>query len=233
MPMLFSLALLSPGISAMASPGARWHDHAEIRIAASEAIATQWGAKGGRVDAVADDLDPRIRLAECGGPLEASVPFKTRNARRITALVRCPGPKPWKLHVPVRLTVIQPVVVVTRAMPRDSVLTPDDISLAEQDTGQLDYGYLSSIHDAVGQRLRRPLLAGDAVSPGDLEMPALVKRGQKVTLVAQSAGLKIRQAGIAREDGIRGQVIAVRNESSGREIEAIVRSAKSVEVLLQ
>lgn len=212
---------------------AQWHDHEDIRTTAAAAISAEWLAPGGRVEAVADDLDGRIRLAACGGPLVASVPFRARNSGRVTALVRCPGPKPWKLHVPVRLTVFQQVVVTQRAMPRDSVLTPDDISLAERDTGALDYGFLSATTDAVGQRLRRPLAAGEAVSPGHLETPPIVKRGQQVVLQARSGGLHIQMAGVAREDGVRGQVIGVLNASSGREVEGIVRSAKSVEVLLQ
>ncbi len=225
-----ALAAASPDDAQAAT---QWQAHDDIRAAATAAINAEWRAPGGRVEAVADELDPRIRLAACGGPLEASVPFRARNASRVTAQVRCPGPKPWKLHVPVRMSVFQQVVVTTRAIPRDSVLTPEDISLAERDTGRLDYGFLSATRDAVGQRLRRPLAAGEEVAPGALEMAPLIKRGQQVTLQARAGGLNISMAGIAREDGARGQVIAVLNESSGREIEAIVRSAKSVEVLLQ
>lgn len=230
---LLALPAVCLNAQALAQTGEKWHDHEAIRDAATRAIVGEWLPPGGRVEAAADELDSRIRLAACAEDLDVSVPFQSGNASRATALVRCHGPRPWKLHVPVRLTVFQPVVVTTRAMPRDSVLTADDISLAERDTGALDYGFLSAARDAVGQRLRRPLAAGDAVSPGHLEMPALVKRGQQVTLVARNGGLNIRQSGVAQEDGVRGQVIGVRNDSSGREVEAIVRSARSVEVLLQ
>lgn len=230
---LAGFAALAAASPVTAQTAAQWQDHEDIRAAATAAINAEWLAPGGRVEAVADELDGRIRLAACGGALEASVPFRARNSARVTAQVRCPGPKPWKLHVPVRLAVFQQVVVTTRAMPRDSVLTLDDISLAERDTGKLDYGFLSATTDAVGQRLRRPLAAGAEVPPGSLKMPPLVKRGQQVVLQASSGGLNIRMAGVAQEDGIRGEVIGVLNASSGREVEAIVRSAKSVEVLLQ
>jgi len=230
---LVVVAAAGAAAPAAAEKALRWQDHEEIRAAAAAAINAEWLAPGGRVDAVAGELDRRIRLPACGQPLEASVPFRARSSARVTARVQCAGPKPWKLHVPVQLSVFQQVVVTKRAMPRDSVLTAADISLAERDTGELDYGFLSAAADAVGQQLRRPLAAGEAVTPGHLEMPALVKRGQQVILQARSGGLDIRMAGVAQEDGVRGQVIGVVNESSGREVEAIVRSAKSVEVLLQ
>jgi flagella basal body P-ring formation protein FlgA len=40
-------------------------------------------------------------------------------------------------------------------------------------------------------------------------------------------------AGVARNDGALGDIIEVKNESSGRVVQAVVRSAKSVEVLLR
>jgi len=210
-----------------------WQSHESIRAAAADAVSLQWSTAGGRVNVVADELDSRIRLAACNDELTVNIPYKGRKATQVTAQVRCAGPKPWKLHVPVRLTVFESVVVATRALPRDGLLTAADVTLAERDTGELDYGYLSAVSDAVGQRLRRPLSAGEAIAPGTLEMPPLVRRGQQVTLQARSGGMQIRMAGVAQSDGIRGQVIAVQNLSSGREVEGIVRSAKSVEVLLQ
>lgn len=212
-----------------------WQDHAAIRAAAAQTVRAQWGVDGGRVDAVADELDQRVRLAACNEPLQVTVPFtnKNRRASRVTTEVRCRGSQPWKIYVPVRLAVFQPVVVAKRALPRDSLLTGDDISLAETDIGRLDYGFLSSPADAIGHRLRRPLAAGDVLTPANLETPALIQRGQRVTLEARSGGLTVRMAGVAKTEGIRGQIIEVENLGSGRDVQAIVRSAKSVEVLLQ
>ncbi len=225
--------LIGAALVCLAQPARAWQSPASIRAAAAEAARAQWGADGARVDAVADELDPRVRLADCGGPLAVKLPFAKQRSTRITAEVRCPGPREWKIYVPVRLAVYRPVVVAARALPRDSLLTADDISLAERDLGRLDYGYLGRPEDAVGQRLRRPLAAGEPVTPGNLETPPLVRRGQRVTLEARSSGLTVRMAGMALGEGIRGQVIGVKNLSSGRAVQAIVRSAQSVEVLLQ
>jgi flagella basal body P-ring formation protein FlgA len=38
---------------------------------------------------------------------------------------------------------------------------------------------------------------------------------------------------VAGDDGVRGEVITVKNLRSGEQVQGIVRSAKSVEVLLQ
>ena len=210
-----------------------WHPHEAIQAAAAAQARLKWSVSGGRVDAVADTLDARVRLARCETPLQASVPFDSRRTNRVTVEVRCAGPRPWKIFVPVRLAVFQPVLVAARALPRDSYLAAEDIEIREADTGRLDYGYLVRLDDAVGQRLRRPLSAGEPITPGNLETPAMVLRGQQVVLEARSGGLTVRMAGVAQADGIRGQVIPVENLRSGRRVQAVVRSAKSVEVLLR
>jgi len=222
--------MLAPGMAA----GADWQPHADIEAAAVEAVRSRAAGNGGRVDVVADGLDARVRLQRCGGPLKASVPFGDgRRAQRITAEVRCTGPKPWKIYVPVRLTAFVPVVVTSRALPRGTLLAPEDISLAERDIAALGYGYLAAPRDAVGQRLRRALVAGTPITPGMLETPAMVRRGQRLTLEATSGGLSVRMAGIARSDGIRGQVIEVENVNSSRIVQAIVRGPQSAEVMVR
>ena len=127
----------------------------------------------------------------------------------------------------------QPVVVAARALPRGTLLTPGDIELAEQDTGTLSYGYLLHPDHVTGNRVRRALAAGEVINPGLLETPNLVQRGQRVTLEARNGGLTVRMAGVAKADGIKGQVIEVENLRTKRIVQAVVRSAKSVEVLLQ
>lgn len=209
------------------------HSHKEILAAAAATVRAEMGGNGERVEAVADPLDPRVRLAKCGQALAVTVPFGRKPAGRITAEVSCPGPAPWKIYVPVRLAVYNQVLVASRVLPRDSLLTAGDISLAEADVSRLDYGYLTAPEHVIGRRLRRPLTEGEPLTPGNLEIEPLIKRGQRVTLEATSGGLTVRTAGIAKSDGLQGQVIKVENLNSQREIQAVVRSAKSVEVLLQ
>ena len=50
---------------------------------------------------------------------------------------------------------------------------------------------------------------------------------------ALAGGLTVRMAGVARADGALGDTIQVESGTSGRVVQAVVRSAKSVEVLLR
>jgi flagella basal body P-ring formation protein FlgA len=152
---------------------------------------------------------------------------------RLTVAVSCPGPKPWKLHVPVAMAEMMEVVVARSARPRDAVLDLDGLALEERDVTQLRQGYLTDPEDLAGQRLRRSVAAGQVIQPGMLKVDPVIRRGQRVTLVAASGPIRVKMAGLALADGAPGQRISVRNLSSDREIEGVVRSAQQVEVLLR
>jgi flagella basal body P-ring formation protein FlgA len=210
-----------------------YHEHALIREAVAKQLRAEGVSAGSRVDIVVDELDRRVRLARCTIPLKVSLPYGRKQATRLTAQVHCNGAKPWKIYVPARLTIHHRVVVAARPLARGTILTADDVVLTEHATGTLGYGYIQDPDHAVGHELRRPVQAGKVLTPGVLAAPTLIKRGQRVNLLAGSSGIAVQMAGVARADGIRGQVIDVENLNSGRRVQAVVRSAKSVEVLLK
>jgi flagella basal body P-ring formation protein FlgA len=125
------------------------------------------------------------------------------------------------------------MVVASRALARDTVLAPGDVRLAESTSGSAPPGALHDVNLAVGQRLRRPADDGQALTASLLTSPTLVRRGQDVQVEALAGGLQVRMAGVARGDGALGDIIEVENETSGRVVQAVVRSGKSVEVLLR
>lgn len=225
------LLYIAAGLPAVAATD--WQDHEVIRAVAVQAIRAELAPRNSRLEVKADRLDARLRLVRCESQLVVTVPQGRRSTSRVTAEVRCAGPKAWKIYVPARLVVYQKVVVAARSLQRGSVLTESDILLAEVDTSSLPYGYLMRPEHAIGHELRRSVHAGKPVTPSVLVSPAIVKRGQQVTLEARSGGMAVRMAGIAREDGIKGQVIKVENRNSKRIVHAIVRSGRTVEVLLQ
>jgi len=209
------------------------HDHEAIRAAVTGAVRAELTQNGSRVTVEADEIDARLRLARCDSPLAVRIPAARRGTTRVTAEVQCAGSSPWKVHVPARVVVYQRVVVAARSMARGSVLTAGDIELAERDTSSLPAGFLLQTEHAFGNRLRRDINAGKPLSPGMLETPALVKRGQQVTLEAGSGGMVVRMAGVAKADGIKGQVIPVENTRSRRVVHGVVRTGRTVEVPLQ
>lgn len=224
----FSLAL-----SGAVSASANWQDHAGIVAAAESAVRATTAELAGKVVISAAAADPRLRLPACGTPLTAAVGGSGAPQGRRTAEVRCAGPKPWKIYIPVAVTQVRPVVVAARPLARDAILTAGDVRLAEREVTTLGYGFLAEPADAIGQRLRRGAADGEVLTPASVQAPVLIRRGQQVTVEARSGPLAVQMSGVARGGGALGDTIEVENVASGRIVQAVVRSAKSVEVLLQ
>ena len=198
------------------------HDHADIQATAEARARSVNSTPNGRIDVVASQIDARVRMPACDQPLKASIPYGNKSAARVTVEVRCTSPNPWKIYVPVRAAIFREVIVAARPLTRGSILAPDDIILTEIDTSQLPRGYIVSIEHAVGQKLRRAMNNGDPLTPGLLETPTMIHRGQKVSLEARSGALTVRVAGIAKSDGILGEVIEFENQSSKRDRKSVV-----------
>lgn len=229
----FRIALLAVWLGSGATATAMataFQSHEAIRSVA-EAAAIKASPTG--AEAVADRLDPRLRLVECSQPLTATVAANGVPSARLTAEVRCAGAQPWRLYLPVRMTSTRPLVVASRALARDTVLAPGDVRLANAPLGAVPAGALHDTGLAVGRLLRRPVDEGQAIVVPLLAAPAVVRRGQQVSVEARTGGLTVTVAGVARRDGALGDTIEVESGTSGRIVEAVVRSAKSVEVLLR
>jgi len=226
------LLLVGSTLSTAGSAATAGHDHADIRRAAEAAAASQIDARNGRVKAVANNIDSRLRLAACDVPLEAKLPYGNTRKSRVTAEVRCNGRKAWKLYVPVQLEVWQKVLVAAGPLQRGKLLQRGDMILAERTVSTQARGFVMDPSQAVGYRLKRALSEGDVINPGVIVAPPLIERGQNVTIEASSGPLRVQMSGIALEDGLAGEIIMVENRESGRKVEGVVRSGKTVEVLL-
>lgn len=209
-----------------------WQDLAAIGAVAEAAASAQLASANGRVGVAADPVDPRLRLPACDAPLTGALPATTRETNRVTTEVRCAGSRPWRVFVPVRVTVHKTLIVAAVPLERGKVLAAGDVILAEREVGAVAGGYLTAVDAAVGRVVRRNVAAGAVVAPAALESPVLVKRGQPVTLEAKSGAITVQMAGVAQGDGALGQTVSVRNTNSKKILQAIVRNEKTVEVLV-
>ena len=225
------LLTLAAGQVSAAEPELQSHE--SIIEAAEEAVgnAGLQGATHVRIEA--GPLDRRLRLKRCATPLAARAADGAKARGRTTVSVSCSGPVAWKLHVPVRTVRYGPVLVAAESMARGSVIAADQLIVEERELDRLAHGHLSDPAAAAGLQLKRPLSAGQVLTPGMVESLPMVERGQRVTLAARRGGFEVRMRGLALTDGAAGQRIRVRNLSSSRDVEGVVRSAQVVEVLLR
>ncbi|WP_457671608.1 flagellar basal body P-ring formation chaperone FlgA [Thiolapillus sp.] len=175
-------------------------------------------------------LDPRLKLAACEGPLETFLPTGGRTLGNTSIGVRCTHPKPWTLYVPVTVNVYKQVVVATDALPRGTILSKEQIKVAKRNLAKLPQGYYVNPEKLIGMKLKRNISGGLPLTPVMVEAPRIIKRGQRVTLIAKISGITVRMPGKALAHASAGDHLQVKNLSSKRIVEGVVTSSGEVKV---
>ncbi|MFM7272813.1 MAG: flagellar basal body P-ring formation chaperone FlgA [Gammaproteobacteria bacterium] len=186
------------------------------------------GARRSEVEAGA--IDSRLALGSCATPPTVDVDL-SRLSSRLNARVRCAGPSPWSLYIPVTLRIYRDVVVADRALPRGTILSASDLRVEERDSLAANQPVLERIEDAVGQGLRRPLAPNTILGPAALESPVLVRRGERITVSVRSGGISVSTVAEALRDGRKGERIQARNLQSRRTIDLTFTGAGQGEIL--
>jgi len=149
-----------------------------------------------------------------------------------TVGVRCNGKHAWTIYVPVSVKVMTEVIIAKRALERGTIISAADVGLEQRDISRLHRGYLEQKNLAVGKKLKQRVRRNQIVSPSQLDSPQAIKRNNRVTILASNRMIQVRMAGKALQNGSIGDLIRVRNESSKRELDAMVVAPGIVRVAM-
>ncbi len=137
-----------------------------------------------------------------------------------------------RVRVAANITATQPVVVAARPIERGRVITAADVAVQHWDNVPVATNrrpLLDSIEEVIGLESARAIQVGDAVSSDDARPQYLVKRGDEITVVARGGGIQVRSIARAKQNGARGELIAV--ESFEKELyEAVVTGVREAMV---
>lgn len=215
--------------SAAAPPtpaSARKQVHSRVQQAASDAIRQE--AQRNRWEDYQAKLNLFIpseisQYTPCSAPLTVSMPSGERlDLRRLRFDVRCESAGGWEVAVTVKPDIYLSVLMAKNTLERGHVLGPSDITLKKFNISNLRSGYITHPDDVVGLTLKRRVRELQPLSMSQLDSPVMVERGQRVLMIADQDGVEARTMGIATKKGRKGEMIKVKNESSEREVTAIV-----------
>jgi flagellar basal body P-ring formation protein FlgA len=167
-------------------------------------------------------LDPRLRLAACDIPLQASQNPGTRLLGATSVNVRCEGVTPWSIFVPAMIREKRSVVVATRSLAPGQQLQPADVTTQAVWVSDATTPYLEDTAQAIGKQTQRLIPAGSPLPVQGLRSPRAIRRGAAVTLALERGPLAIRVGGVALQDGALGDRIQARNNSSRRVVEGVL-----------
>lgn len=216
------------GVPAVADePGI--HPLQGIRSAAEVAVRGVIDPALTAVELKATSLDSRLRLPACGGKLDTFASAPRSGQSRVTVRVGCPAPA-WTLNVPVEVRRTHTVLVMQRAVARGETVAAGDVIAQTRVLPGLASPFVARVEDLGGRLTRRPIPAGTALQADALEAALLIKRGQQVTLVAQTAGFEVRAPGKAMADASAGRRVRVQNLNSLKIVEGLAETDSVVRV---
>jgi flagella basal body P-ring formation protein FlgA len=205
----------------------------ELRRAAEGLLAERLRSSGSdatpRVTAGA--LDPRTRLPRCKAALQGIMPATIQVSARMTIGVRCAAPA-WTIYVPVTVETELQVLVMRAAAARNSSPVEGDVELQLRRVPGVATDYLTNPDQLRGRHLKVPVSPGTALSTAMLAADILVKRGQRVTLIASVGGLEVRAQGEAVADATTAGRVRVLNLNSRKIVEGQVETSDRVRVSL-
>jgi len=188
---------------------------------------------GAKLQVQPDAIDTRLRLADCPTALRAFWAAGSKTVGNTTVGVRCNDGKAWKLYIPTRVRLMQPVVVANRALSRGQRLEAQDLRIEHRDVGDLRRPAVRDPAQVLGYRVDRPIPPGRVVDAAMLSAPVLVERGRRVRLAVRTQGMDISMSGQAMEYGAPGDTVKVRNTSSRAIVEGVVTGAGTVRSYLR
>jgi flagella basal body P-ring formation protein FlgA len=138
----------------------------------------------------------------------------------------------FQVWASVRITASISRVVTTEPVRAGERIAAGQVRLEKIEGFPLGNPAASSLDQVVGQALRRPLTAGVPIPAHWLEKPLEVERKDVVKVRVRNGPAVILAEGVAEAGGRRGDMIPVRNSSSGSTFHAKITGPKQVTLTL-
>jgi flagellar basal body P-ring formation protein FlgA len=106
------------------------------------------------------------------------------------------------------------VPMLIRDMKANQMLSPNDFVYQKVDITNDKLENLPAPNELAGSQLRRSLQKGTILTKDIIYTSRQIKRGDKVTIVVLSGGVKIRTTGFALQDAAPGEQLRVKRDTS-------------------
>lgn len=175
---------------------------------------------------------PDIKQNGKGG-FRWSLPHLRNHPMRVSLIVeQGQGIHVRRWYVPVQLHWWADALAVRDDVAAHTLLTEDMLEYAHVDVADHAGRWWTDARQLAGTRTTRPLRAGQVLYASYVKRPPLLRRGDRVVLVASIGGIRVTALGEVLKQAGRGDLVRVRNLSSKRMIQATVVDKHTARVLV-
>ncbi|MBQ7739448.1 MAG: flagellar basal body P-ring formation protein FlgA [Desulfovibrionaceae bacterium] len=183
----------------------------------------------GEVDFTDFHLPEYIFLAHAGQTVQLETPRLTAGRVGVRfAILEADGKVLRRVSGSITLTQWVTVPAAARPLSKGEALTPDAVTFSRMNARRLK----EPAWDGRGGpwQMMRSVAAGEPILQSDLATQMMIRRGDIVTLVFRRGNLILQTQAESLADGEPGATIAVRNLQTKKQVFAIVKDSKTVEI---
>ncbi len=148
----------------------------------------------------------------------------------VSLILRAGGEKAREIRVQARVEIYADVVVARNSLRRHQVVEEKDVQVVNKNITLLPGDVATDLQDVLAKRMTISVNTQEVLRKSMVEVPPLVKKGDRVTLLVENLSFRITSAGEVKEDGRRGDRIRVLNISSKKEVHGQVLDNHTVQV---
>jgi flagella basal body P-ring formation protein FlgA len=126
-----------------------------------------------------------------------------------------------KVQVQAQITAFDWVVATRRPIKQGQLIEKEDLFMSLMDVRRMPKDGLTRLESGVGKLALRNLEINMPITEYYLGNVPVIRKGQRVTLIFSSPGLKITTQGEAREDGHPGRQMRVVNLYSNKDVRGV------------
>lgn len=125
------------------------------------------------------------------------------------------------------------IPVLRRGVERGMLIQPGDVQMVRLNVNSHPGDIVHDVNGIIGRRAKNSIPAGETIRRNAVDIPPVIEKGKRVSMVYEVSGLRATAIGIAQEDGQLGDKIRLQNESSKRVVEGRIINPQEVRVLAQ
>jgi flagella basal body P-ring formation protein FlgA len=128
------------------------------------------------------------------------------------------------------IEVWQEVVLAAKPLGRNQPITREDLTIQTMNMAGVPANAIMNLDQVIGRRANRAIAVNSVLRVDQVDLPPVVRKGDVVQVLAESAQLRITTQAVAQENGGVGQKIQVMNVASKKNVHARVIDAQTVKV---
>ena len=169
-----------------------------------------------------------------GARLQVDVAASGPGARSVSATVRIlDGAQVVRTQqVVVQIDRLETAWILRHEVARGQPVVPSDLEAVQRPSSEMTPDAVRNPSELQNATARRDLRAGEPVLRRSVELPPMVARGHRVTLVAQTRAIRLSALGEALAAGHHGDTIRVRNLDSQKIVTGRIVGPQTVEMEL-